>query len=835
MALAVFLIALENERQALLSRARAMGKNVKCGDAAHAVTEKGPMTFTHQPDDQPYALSDALELVRALVRDKTRFEPDDLQPAGGTDSRQPLLISARYALAARRDSCYINGAGFAPAADDARSASVATVESDADWQDHGRLAQAQGMLARQLEEGGAAWDAIGDGVYLGHHRRHWHLATCGTCGGCGRVECHGCRGQRKVRCDACDGDGQVRCPASTCVGGQVTCAYCSGMGQTRRTESDQVPEQVATTTWRDGQSHTSYHTEYRTVYRDVNVPCMHCQFGKSTCTTCGGRSRITCRQCDGDGILVCGTCGGNGDLRCTPCAGSGLYGVAAWVDVHVGVQYSLALPDTAAADVREIAAAGPHAIAAQAHTLTLRHVTAGDGGQLRADYALQLRVARLDVACNGQVYQLVAYGQPLAWHTLDNIVEDLLRYDLQALTLALDAAHRQGWLATDTGALLQPLHAVAASELNADVIEAILDGAPVHGAVVSHDYAEEVRSAVLGALHQIHTRLAKRTWWHGVLAAAAATVAAWAWSQLPWGLLAGAVVTAGAVLLFRRRVRVLLTRALGGRSQADRAIALARRGKRERMALGLIVAPALLALAGLGTVLPWQGPLAHHAGFGAGRTVPGGAAKQEAMTTSTQRAEVEPVLARYAAGELAAARRALATLAQRGNAAAWGPYGWMVLQGEGLSAQELAAPASASAARRQQARPWIDQGLAAGDLWAQAAQGVLQLDEHGGDREQAIFLLTMAAQRHHAPAMQALGTAYREGRHVARDDIAARKWLTEAAELGRPSARYQLGVMDWHGLGGQRADRAKAMALWRQAAAAGDPAAVRAVRAGRPD
>jgi TPR repeat protein len=193
------------------------------------------------------------------------------------------------------------------------------------------------------------------------------------------------------------------------------------------------------------------------------------------------------------------------------------------------------------------------------------------------------------------------------------------------------------------------------------------------------------------------------------------------------------------------------------------------------------------------------------------------------------------VLARYADGELVSARRTLAALAQRGNAAAWGPYGWMVLQGEGLSAQQLAAPDSASAARRQQARPWIAKGLDVGDLWAQAAQGVLQLDEHGGDREQAVFLLTMAAQRHHAPAMQALGTVYREGRHVARDDIAARKWFAEAANLGRASARYQLGVMDWHGLGGQRPDLAQALALWRQAAADGDQKAIRALRAGRPD
>ena len=406
------------------------------------------MTSSYQPD--------ALELVRALVRDKTRFEPADLQPAGGADSFQPLLLSARYSLAARRASGAINGASFAPADDDVRSASVATVESDADWEDHGRLAQAQDLLARQLAADGSAWDAIGDGVYLGHHRRHWHLASCEACHGRGRVECATCHGSRAVPCDACAGGGRMRCP--------------------------------------------------------------DCPPGNRKCPTCHGSKQVACGECLGDGAVACGACAGAGEVQCAPCAGSGRYGLAAWVDIHLGVEYNLALPDTADADVRAIAAAGPHAIAAVAHTLVLRHVEPGAGGQLRADYALQLRVVRQDVACNGHVYQLLAYGYPLTWHTLGGIVEDLLRHDLQALDHALGAAKRQGWLATDTGALLPPLHAVTASALNLEVAEALLDGTQTHGAVVSSNYADELRTTVLGALRQVHARVARRTWWHGALA-----------------------------------------------------------------------------------------------------------------------------------------------------------------------------------------------------------------------------------------------------------------------------------------------------------------------------
>jgi|GEM_PF-1573992 len=777
--------------------------------------------------------AEALELVRALVRDKTRFEPEDLQQQSGADVQQPLTLSASYALATRLVSRDINGASFFGRSHDLRSHSRYAVESDAldDSGDRLRLAQAQ--LEAQLARDDTAYNGVGDGVYLGHARRHWHLDTCGACHGGGRVSCHTCYGRCRETCYQCHGAGRVSCTAWGCFGGQVNCSSCNGNGSTTHSESYTEAVNVSATTYHDGQYHTSYHTEYQTKYRDVSRHCSSCSYGKVQCMTCNGTSSVSCITCNAAGDITCRTCLGNGDLQCSPCAGSGQFGGAAWIDVDVAVTHALELPAGVADDVRRVAsAAGPHGVVAIADALALRQVAVAPGlsGSVRADYQLLLRMVRLRVACNQHEYGLVAYGRPLAWLTLDDIVEDLLRQDLRALGQALARVADDGLLSADVEALLRPLQAVAASELNADVIESILDGAGVqaHVAVVSSDYAEEVRTAVLGALRHVYTRQAKRSWWHGALAAAGATVLVWLFTHLGWGLLAGLAVTAGSFQLFRRRMLELLTHALGGVGQADRAISLATRSQRQQRAYTLIVAPTLLSLAALAVLLPAHGWLSGAAAQAAGPVAP-------APASPAERAEVDALLKRYAGGELAYARRALAPLALRGNPAAFGPYGWMLLLAEGLTPQEVQADGG-PLARQHRAQSWIDQGLARGDVWAQAAEGALLLgnsDDEAGARK-ALAMLEATAGRGHGASMHYLASIYIQGFHVQRDAQAARKWYTQAAALNQPADLYNLGLMEWQGAGGARPDRAQAMALWRRAAALGEPTAIRAVQRGRP-
>jgi hypothetical protein len=97
----------------------------------------------------------------------------------------------------------------------------------------------------------------------------------------------------------------------------------------------------------------------------------------------------------------------------------------------------------------------------------------------------------------------VAYGTDLRWLTLDDIVEKLLRGDLKALSDALAGSADDGLFSARAG-LLTPLRDEAASELNADVIEAVLSGDADHAHVdvVSAEYASNVRTCVLGALRQ---------------------------------------------------------------------------------------------------------------------------------------------------------------------------------------------------------------------------------------------------------------------------------------------------------------------------------------------
>lgn len=54
---------------------------------------------------------------------------------------------------------------------------------------------------------------------------------------------------------------------------------------------------------------------------------------------------------------------------------------------------------------------------------------------------------------------------------------------------------------------------------------------------------------------------------------------------------------------------------------------------------------------------------------------------------------------------------------------------------------------------------------------------------------QAVVWLTRAAERQHAGAQYEIGTFYRDGTHVARDPVLARKWLGKAAAQGHVKAK----------------------------------------------
>lgn len=548
-------------------------------------------------------VSDTLAKIRALVRDKTRFEPGDIQAVSEDDAEYPYEMEVGYAFDARVEERNING-HFKPLSTDVRGATMLDNWGSAAEQRPGMLRQAMAQLEHQLRDPETVYQQVESGLYLGAAVRFYDLNTCSGCAGHGKNQCHNCAGRGSECCHHCHGNQQVNCPNYSCTFGKVNCNTCFGSGHVSRNE---------------------YYTEYVTEYtsngpvqvsrqnsRIVHEHCSYCHGGKVTCSTCHGASRIRCPTCAGLGEIRCGTCAGRGELTCSPCDGSGEIGGLAWSDVHVAVAHSVASGDGMADDACRIATReGPHPLAAQSSGLRLQALQRiGSDEGITVRYSMPVRLVRLAAQCGEACYQLVAYGRDLRWLTLDNMVEDLLQRDLQALNQALARMADDGLFASEVQQLLEPLQHVAASELNADVVEAVLDGeaATAHAGIISLQYAEAIEKAVLGSLRHVYTRFAKRNWWQGMLAAALLLLGGWWWSGVLTGLLLGALVLPASLWLFRHRLRQVLAAALGGEAKAERAMALARKGKRDRAATFLVLAPVLLALAGGAWLLPAHVP-----------------------------------------------------------------------------------------------------------------------------------------------------------------------------------------------------------------------------------
>lgn len=767
---------------------------------------------------QAAPISDTLVKIRTLVRDKTRFEPEDIQPVSEDDAEYPYEMEVGYALNARVEERNITG-HFQPHSTDVRGEDMLSNWSRASAEQPGMLRRAMDKLERQLRNPETAYNQVESGMYLGAAVRFYDLDTCSGCSGQGKNKCHICRGRGSESCHHCYGNLQVNCTNYSCSFGKVNCYNCHGSGQTQRTEY--YTEYV--TVYHNNGSETVSQPRTRTVYDSCNL----CFGGKVNCGTCNGTSKIRCPTCFGTGEIRCNTCSGRGELKCSPCDGSGEVGGLAWSEVHVAATHAVASPDGMAEDARQILQReGTHPLAAQASGLHLRELERiGQVEGIAVRYKMPVRLVRLAAQCGEACYKLVAYGRELRWLTLDNMVEDLLQRDLQALNRALAMMADDGVFATDVQKLLEPLQHVAASELNADVVEAVLDGeaAAGHAGVVSQQYAETIEKAVLGSLRHVYTRFAKRSWWHGVLATVVLALGGWWWSGLVVGLLLGALALPAGVWLFRHRLRKVLAQALGGDAKAARAMALAHKGKRDRTATFLILAPMVLALAGGAWLLPKQGPRASAA-----------AAAVAQQPSQAEKAAISLALKQHKAGEVIAARTALEALAQDGNKAAYGPYAWMLLLGEGLRPEE--ARKADMRQRVEAALPWAEKAMALDDAWGYATQGMILINKNGGhfDMEQGLRHLEAAAERGHLGAMHFLGLIHFKGVNVPVDLVKARKWIAMGAERDDPAELYNLGMLDWTGAGLAKPDRASAMNHWRRAAKLGNENARKALKTGRP-
>lgn len=779
--------------------------------------------------------SDTLAMVRQLVREKTRFAPEDVWSVAEEDIAYPYRLAVSYTLDAPAEHTPITGY-FKPGPGDLRCADMGEVMVQEERQRHAVLGQAKARLECQLQEPETAYDTLSDGVYLGARLRHHYLATCSACAGKGRDTCYCCRGGGQEQCWECSGSLRVTCKAFSCMFGKVDCSHCRGRGYTTHTEYYTETISIPVTVTENYGTGTSQHTEYRyenvSRQREVNDPCYFCfQTGKVDCSTCHGSASVQCPTCQATGMIRCRTCGGSGHLVCSPCAGSGATGHLSTIDVHLSAAHAIEQPDEMPDDALRIAhGEGAHALAQISDAIALADLVPGDGhGTVVARYAMPVRLVRLAARCSAERYHLVAYGRPLRWLTLDDIVEDLLQRDLQVLKEALARMADDGVFASDVDKLLAPLRHVAASELNADVVESVLEGKGVsaHAGVVSAQYVSDIETAVLGALRHTYTRFAKRSWWHATLASALLLLGGWLWAGLLAGLALATLALPLGVLVFQRRLRATLGQALGGALQAGRAMDLACKGRRDRTAYVMLLAPPALVLACAAWILPMLSPLPGHA-------VSAAAGTAQAAPLSAEREAVAPALRSHAAGELEDARASLQTLAEGGNGAAYGPYGWMLLLGEGLKPDDIARDDMRG--RVAAASEWAGKAVALDDAWGHATQGMIQVNKHGGqfDMDEGMRKLALAAGRGHLGAMHFLGMIHYKGVNVPVDHAQARTWFTQAAQRDDGTALYNLGLMDWDGKAIARPDRAAAMKHWRRAAALGNDLARRAVANGRP-
>lgn len=778
----------------------------------------------HQVNDSDrQSVPTALGNLQNLIREKTRFESKDLSDTAEVESYQPFSLDVKHTLDAKLQSGPISGL-FHRGANDKECAEYGSPQTAASSESSVRLQLAAGQLDLALKTPECPYNQIEDGVYLGHKTKHWYLRKCRPCSGEGSLECHTCHGKKKETCYRCSGGLYVTCDAYGCFGGKINCSSCGGSGQTSHQESrvDYGPNG----------SHTVYYT--------VMKPCNYCQYGKINCFKCGGTSRIQCPTCNALGTITCRTCHGIGHLTCGPCDGTGKAGEAAWVDVHVSSQFAIRLPEDSPEDSsRIVEKEGIHATAQLASRIALEKTSIDNVNRpsaLDARYVGQFRVARLSATCNETEYKVVAYGQDLKWLTLDDIVEDLLRSDLRKLNDALALVSDDGLFASDVDRLLVPLQAVAASELNAEVVEAVLsdDVKVVHYDVVSEDYVAGIRTGILGSLRHIYIRLAKKFWWKACLGSLLTTSLIWLFFGKTWGALAGLLTLPAAYFAFNRMVLMVLIKALGDEGKAKRAVAIASKSKRDQLALTVVLAPSVLVLAGLGYLLPINGLLS-------GREKAPVAAANPSMATPNSPApeagtDYGQALAAYQKQEFRKARLMLEELITAGDLSASGLYGFMIVMGEG---QDPSPPSKTGNDWKTQyalARPWIEKGLARHDPWAESAKGMVLTQALGEARNtpKGLEYLRMAAMKGNVFAMHALGMININGDHMTANPAEARKWFAMAAQQNSPADIYNLGLMDWNGAAISKPDKQNAMAQWKRAAQLGEERAIRALARGDP-
>lgn len=540
----------------------------------------------------------ALDKVQNLVKEKTRFETEDIRLVSERTEDHFYEIVVTYVLDAKVISKDIDGHFRSPARTVVAPVALLSAKSEAPE----RYPTAKNKIVSALKILDAKFDGIPAGAILVHENCHLQIQKCVRCGGGGRQSCRSCNGSGNTACPSCGGVGSTRNPCPFCYStGRGACPACNGSGTVL---------QIVQTSTTDHNGVANYHID------TVQVPC-GCGNGQVVCAQCAGSGTYiwSCSKCRGRGQVTCSKCSGSTEEACEPCSGSGKTGTAAWVDVHVAPAYAILGKTSWPEAAREIAESiDLSALSSVSPRFSQTSITE-NGNAVVARYAGVFNVVSLELECHAKRFNLVAYGKDLRWWTLDQIVEHLLEDDLAILSSAVMESSNDGLLSTRVDRILSPLKDVLCSEINAELVEIQL-GTRSAGDIkdaVSEKYSNMMKHGVLSALGQISIRRAK--YFFGMLAIAGVVLGRLSWltpKPVWWAAALGTAFAFVGIAIHRHSVRNLLTESMGSADIAQRAVNLMKigsKGKGHWEVPILLILPALLVF-GVGWLSPKNNSLA---------------------------------------------------------------------------------------------------------------------------------------------------------------------------------------------------------------------------------
>lgn len=529
-----------------------------------------------------------LNNLRLIIREKTRFESDDVLLKYDETFKQKYSIEVKHEIEPVVNTEHITGAFTVKESSESTKSDNPVLEAEREQSK--RLEQAASLINVTIKKSGTKYNSVQSGVLLLHDRKYWSLSKCIICKAQGRVDCNTCNGRREESCWNCSGSKYINCDGYGCLGGHVACIKCSGSGQVSETENYQE------SFW-NGSS-----TEYRTAYRTVYVRCSGygCMGGKVQCTKCQGIAQISCYTCSRTGKITCRTCNGSGDITCGVCEGTTESGIASWVDIIVKPSYLLELQDECV-EAREAAnkeGVDGLPLISEAFDYQSTCTNGIPPNLISSIYDGQFELINLKVSCGNNLFKVTAYGSDLRWLSLDGIIEHIVNSDLSLLEKALIECADSDLTDTRIDDLIEGIKNVIASEVSSDALEVKLNDKvkTAHSDIVSQEFCARVNRCILGSLRHLYLRLAKVFWWKLMLTVITVNMLSSMTFGPGWTFCLSVLTVILGWLIFEQKVKNLLRTSISNDKRVNWLTDVAKKSGRSNYGNCLALAPSVILL-----------------------------------------------------------------------------------------------------------------------------------------------------------------------------------------------------------------------------------------------